>query len=211
MSTTDPGTVSGDRPVDPLRPVLRIAWGFVATVAGALLLFLAVSVFLPSTWNVSREAVLEAEAQELFPLISDLERWADWMFWPELGGLEIGSSTGVGASRAWDDPGLGDGVLTLTAVDAGSSVDYGVSIEGGAIQITGRLRLEAAEGGTRVSWTEGGDFGWNPFLRYMALGMPRMQGVEMEKSLTRLGALAAGGATGGTSPVRPGDPRDSTS
>lgn len=190
MSTTDLEGPSGDRPVDPLRPVLRIAWGFVATVAGALVLFLAVSVFLPSTWIVSRGALLEAEAQELFPLISDLEQWADWMFWPELGGLEQGASTGVGARRSWDDPGLGDGVLTLTEIEPGSRVAYAVVIEGGSINIIGQLRLEPVGSGTRpvtrVEWTEEGDFGWNPFLRYMALGMPRMQGAEMDKSLQRL-------------------------
>lgn len=191
MSTTDPGTGFQDHPVDPLRPVLRIAWGFVATVAGALLLFLAVSIFLPSTWNVSREAVLDAEAQELFPWISDLEQWGNWMFWPDLGGLDAGASTGVGARRAWDDPGLGDGVLTLTAVEPDQRVDYGVEIEGGSIHITGQLRLEPADGRTRLVWTERGDFGWNPFLRYMALGMPKMQGAEMEKSLERLAAAVA--------------------
>lgn len=194
MSTTDPGGVSGDHPVDPLRPVLRIAWGFVATVAGALLLFLAVSIFLPGTWTVSREAVLEVEAQEAFPLISDFEHWANWMFWPELRGFETGASSGVGARRSWDDPGLGQGVLTLTAVDPGSSVDYDVQIEGGSIQIEGRIRLEPADNGTRLVWTEEGDFGWNPFLRYMALGMSRMQGAEMDKSLERLAASLRDGA-----------------
>jgi hypothetical protein len=50
----------------------------------------------------------------------------------------------------------------------------------------GRVELTPVSGGTEVAWTEEGDFGWNPLLSFMALGMERMQGDEMEKSLAEL-------------------------
>ena len=57
----------------------------------------------------------------------------------------------------------------------------------------GDVTLSPAEGGgTRMEWQERGDFGWNPLLSFMALGMSRMQGEEMSKSLDALEALLSG-------------------
>ena len=185
---------------DPLRPVLRIAWGFVATVACILVGFLLVSVFLPSTWQVSRTAVLETGAQEAFRLVSRVDAWDSWMFWPELRGEQRELRGEVGDRVRWDDPGLGDGILTLTAAEPDTFVAYGVEIEGGAIRIEGTFRLRpSGPNAVRVEWNETGDFGWNPFLRYMALGMPRMQGAEMEKALARLREVT--GSDTGTAPA----------
>jgi hypothetical protein len=72
-------------------------------------------------------------------------------------------------------------------------VAYEVRVEGGSLVTRGAITVErVGSGGSRLAWTENGDFGWNPFLSYMALGMDRMQGREMEKNLAQLKTLVEG-------------------
>ena len=72
---------------------------------------------------------------------------------------------------------------------AGERVRYRVEVEGGSMITEGTIDLERlADGteGTRVTWRETGDFGWNPILGYVARAMDRLQGREMEVGLERL-------------------------
>ena len=69
---------------------------------------------------------------------------------------------------------------------------YEVRVEEGSLITRGRLALTPEGSETRVDWVEAGDFGWNPVLAFMALGMERMQGREMEKSLNALRARLGG-------------------
>lgn len=176
-------------PADPLRPVLRMAWVGVGLLALTLLALIAVSVFLPSTWRVSRETLIRGDAQEVFRLVADLQEWDRWTHWPDLEGLEAGPESGAGARRSWDDPSYGDGVLTITAIQPPTAVAYTVLVEAGSIRIEGLFSFFPEPGGTRVHWVEEGDFGWNPLLRYMALGIDRMQGTELERALDRLKSI----------------------
>ncbi len=179
-----------DRPPEiGTLPGLRLAWGVIGLIALALLVFVGVGIALPGTWTVERSRDIDAPVEAVFPLLADLEMWDRWTHWPELQGRSEGTLGGVGASRSWDDPGYGSGVLTLTAIDPNRQVGYEVSVDEGAIEIRGRLTLEPAGRGSRVTWREEGDFGWNPLLAYMALTMDRMQGTEMQKSLDRLEAV----------------------
>ena len=74
-------------------------------------------------------------------------------------------------------------------------------MEGGSLRTDGRIDLVPVEGGTRVTWTEEGDFGWNPLMGYWALAMERVQGRELQKGLDRLEAHLTGGAPTAASPA----------
>ena len=50
----------------------------------------------------------------------------------------------------------------------------------------GELRIEALEGGSRVTWREEGDLGRNPMMGYVARNMPKSQGVQLVEGLERL-------------------------
>ncbi len=169
-------------------PGLRLLWGVIGLIGGALVIFVVVGLLLPGTWSVERSRTISAPVESVFPLLADLQQWELWTHWPELRGRTDGPLSGAGATRSWDDPQYGSGVLTVTAVESDRLVSYEVSVDDGAIRISGRLALEGVPGGSRVTWTEEGDFGWNPLLAYMALTMDRMQGTELEKSLDRLAA-----------------------
>ena len=159
---------------------------FISIVAVLLLTLVGVGLALPGTWEVNRSLVVPAEPDEVFGLLDSVEGWSSWAAIGAVDGSISGPARGVGATLTWDSQEWGDGRWQLTEVESGRSVAYEVAVEDGAMITWGRVTLVPEGEGTRVEWTESGDFGWNPFLAYMVLGMDRMQGREMEKGLTEL-------------------------
>ncbi|MEZ4414439.1 MAG: SRPBCC family protein [Gemmatimonadota bacterium] len=167
-----------------MRAPLRLAWAVVGGLALAGTAFLVIGLLLPRRWEVQRSRALAATPEQVFPFVSDLDEWPRWMPWDDLDGM--------GATdpqvRTWDDPRIGQGALRLTEVHPDTVVRYEVEVEGG-LSTAGSLRLQATPDGSVLTWSETGEFGRNPLLGYVALGMDRLQGAEMEKSLDRLAQL----------------------
>ena len=88
-----------------------------------------VGILLPGTVEVTRSIEIEAAPETVFPLLDDLERWAEWTPWGEVESRLEGPATGTGARRVWDDPELGSGSLTLVGSRAPAGVDYRVEVE----------------------------------------------------------------------------------
>ena len=158
-------------------------FGFLAVVFMSLLLF---GLILPGTWEVERSIEMPAVPERVFAYVNDVALWDAWTSWPEAAAERFGPSTGVGAGRSWDDPEFGDGVFTIVESVAGERVGYRVEVEDGSMITEGTIELARLDGGTRVTWRETGDFGWNPILGYVARAMDRLQGREMEVGLERL-------------------------
>lgn len=169
---------------------MSVLKGFIALVAVAMLGFVAAGFALDGTWQVEREIEIRAGPAAIFPYLDEVERWDRWVPWNHVEDTLVGPPSGVGAGRRWDDPEWGQGEWVLTASDANERVAYEVRVEGGSLVTRGEVRLApVGPDRTRVTWRETGDFGWNPFLAYMALGMDRMQGRELDKNLAALKAL----------------------
>lgn len=166
---------------------------FITAVALLLLVFVGVGLALPGTWEAHRTAVVPAGPEAVFGYLDSVDGWSAWAPFGAVEGDRSGPVRGPGASLRWDDPQWGRGEWVLTGAEADRAVTYEVSVEDGAMVTRGRIELTEADGGTRVDWLESGDFGWNPLLAFMALGMDRMQGREMEKGLDRLGQAVTGG------------------
>lgn len=163
---------------------------FISALALLLLVVVGVGFALPGTWQASQSRELGAALDEVFGYVSTVDGWSQWTPMPFVGGERSGPAQGAGATLSWDDPQWGEGSWTLTAVEPPRSMRYEVSVEGGSLRTWGEVTLApAADGGTLIEWQERGDFGWNPLLSFMALGMSRMQGEEMSKSLDALEAL----------------------
>jgi hypothetical protein len=111
---------------------------------------------------------------------------------PESGTEVSGPREGVGAGLRWDDPRYGKGRLEITESVSNAQVSYTVDVEEGALRIQGVLSLRPEGSGTRLSWQESGDFGWNPLMGYAARGMGRSQGEAMRASLEKLESIIAG-------------------
>ena len=161
------------------------------SLAGLLVLVLAVGFALPGTWSAERSVVLAAPPEALYPLMEAPSSWRKWTAWPDSGLVAEGPERGEGAGLRWDDPELGDGRFEIVEAIPLQRVRYRVEVEGGAMHTQGVLTLVQETGGTRVSWREEGDFGWNPLMAYWAWFMERVQGRELEKALARLDSMAS--------------------
>ncbi len=158
-------------------------FSFLAVVFISLLL---IGLILPGTWAVERSLEMPAVPERVFAYVNDVSLWDAWTDWPEAAAERFGPSSGVGAGRSWDDPEFGDGVFTIVESVAAERVRYRVEVEDGSMITEGTIALDRLEDGTRVTWRETGDFGWNPILGYVARAMDRLQGREMEVGLERL-------------------------
>ncbi len=180
------------------RPGVVVA-GILALLAGG---FVLVGILLPGTVEVTRSVEIEAAPEDVFPLLDDLGRWAEWTPWGEVESRLDGPSTGVGARRVWDDSGMGSGSLTLVGSRPPARVDYEVEVEGGAIRFAGTISVAAKAGGSVVTWTERADLGWNPLMGWTALTMDESQGRQLEESLARLKARVEEGGAARSPTVR---------
>ncbi len=152
--------------------------------------FLLIGFLLPGTWTVQRTAAVDAPPSVVFPFVNEVARWSEWTPWPDVGVETFGPPGGVGAGLRWDDAEMGDGEFSITGSEGDRRVAYRVAVQGGSLLTRGTLELEPDGPATLVTWTESGDFGWNPILGWVALFMDRLQGREMEKGLARLSEVA---------------------
>lgn len=171
---------------------MRTTAKVLGAIAALLTLFLVIGLILPGSWTAEESVVIEATPEEVFPWVNSVSRWETWTNpWPE--GEAEGPEEGVGAGRSWSDPVFGDGSFTIVRSDPPRVVAYEVLVEG-AMRWDGEVAMEAlpADGAstegptTRVTWTESGDFGWNPLMGYVARKMGTSQGEELARGLDRL-------------------------
>ncbi len=154
-------------------------------IGAILVTVMLIGLVLPGTWSAEASIQIEASPAEVFPYLNDLGRWDRWTNWGEIDSELSSPSQGAGASRTWDDPGLGTGSVTITESGSLTFVRYVVEVEGGA-SVLGELTIEAVGATSRVTWREEGDFGRNPLMGFVARGMPESQGAQLAEGLEKL-------------------------
>lgn len=172
---------------------MRLGAKIFGALSGVFLLYLLVGLLLPGTWKAEAETVFSAPPSSVFPFLDRMDRWVLWNPMPESGTLVVGPPSGVGAGIDWDDPQYGVGDVRIRTSVENERVEYEVHIEGGNLRIHGSMVLAAEDGGTRLRWTEEGDFGWNPLMGYAARGMEGSQSEAMRLNLETLRALLDAG------------------
>ena len=168
---------------------MRLGAKIFGTVALVLILFLLLGVFLPGTWEAKANGFFSASPARVFPFLNRPDRWVEWNSMPESGLGFFGPPEGADAGLEWDDPRYGKGRFRILRSLPEEGIDYEVLIEGGALTISGTIKIRPEAGGTRLEWREAGDFGWNPLLGYSARRMGSTQGTAMMASLEKLRAL----------------------
>ncbi len=155
--------------------------------------FMLIGLLLPGGWAAQADIQIDAPPEEVFPFVNSARLWGEWTPTPESGVELFGSDAGQGSGRRWSDPGYGTGEFVIDASRPPRELAYAVLVEDGAIRIRGTLELESVPGGTRVSWREEGEFGWNPLLGYLATQMSELQGAQLDASLVALKGLVESG------------------
>ncbi len=164
----------------------RLAIGALALV----LILLVVGLIMPSAWTVSRSRVIAATPTEIHTYVGDWDKWPEWSpFENEDPGMVItveGVGTGVGAKRSWTSESMGAGSQTITATDPEKGMSFVLAMDG--MEMQGEIAYEVVPEGTRVTWTDRGDMGGNPFMRLFVPMLEGMLGESFERGLVDLDA-----------------------
>lgn len=119
---------------------------------------------LPDEWHVEESVVVVASPEDVYPLVASPKRWPEWASWNKTRDATVefsfeGPDSDKGAAFSWQGEQLGIGKLTIIEAEPNASVSYVLSLGGAEFSENGRIALTAAEGGTRVTWTDGGELG----------------------------------------------------
>lgn len=173
--------------------MVRILRVLVLGFGALVILVVAVGVFLPRSWSVERSRLLRATPERVQRELEDLKTWPEWTLWSRRGDESLvvtfdGPDHGPGARMSWEGQKLGFGSLTLTRAEPGAGVEYEIQFRGVDQGTRGALKLAAEPAGTRVTWRDGGELGWNPMTRVFAPLIAAKLGQDFDTALARLAA-----------------------
>lgn len=127
----------------------------------ALVVFLLVSVFLPSDYTVERSLRIEASASEVYAEVADLARWQEWSAWGRSNDAAatwlVEGAAGLGQVAQWEGEQVGHGRLELVEAKDGEELVYVLSLPDGSQVSRGTLRfVPMEEDSVLVTWTQKG-------------------------------------------------------
>lgn len=151
------------------------------------------------TYTVERSATIAAPPQEVFALLIDFHRWADWSPWedmdPNADKTYTGADTGVGARYAWSgNRKVGQGSMEITDAVEPSRIKIALEfLKPFKASNTTTFTLTPEGEGTRVSWAMTGRKTFMTRVIGVFKSMDSMVGPDFEKGLAQLKAKAEGG------------------
>jgi hypothetical protein len=174
----------------------------VAIIAACLLLVVAgVLVFAttrPDSFRVERSITINAPAEKVYPLISNLKSWTSWSPYekkdPDMKRSFSGPAEGVGAVYEWDGNGnVGQGRMEITQATAPTDVviqlDFLRPMEA---HNTAAFTLEPAGDSTTVTWAIYGPCPYISKLMGVFFDLDKMIGADFEAGLVDLKAATEG-------------------
>jgi len=173
-----------------MRIFKKVLFGIVSLVA----VLVVVAFFLPSHYKVERSIEIAASPEKIYQYIESPRAWPQWTVWnqrdPNMQITYLGPEKGEGAKWSWKSQTEGSGGMDFIKADAPRSLDYKLSFPEFNMTSSGRLALTPVGTVTKVTWTNEGDVGLNPVMRYFSLGMDSLVGGDFEAGLTNLKTLA---------------------
>lgn len=174
-----------------MRPVRVAALALSSTVAAALV----IAALLPSSYRVSRSAVIRADAASLSARLADLSTREQWVPWKQTEPTAQFRTTGrpgqPGSTFSWEGQTIGAGTVTLVGVRPAHEVSTRLEFRKPmAMVATDRFTLTAGrDGTTTVTWTAEGSLPW-PAGRLFGLVIDRVVGTDYERGLENLRRFA---------------------
>lgn len=174
--------------------LIKILIAFVLLLGG-FLLYVALK---PSACNISRETIVKATPEVLFPYINNSKKMNEWMPWQESDpGVKMtysGPEEGVGSKSSWDSSGkMGTGnavvVESILNKSVKTQLTYTKPMEMAQLA---EMTLTPVDGGTKVTWSVDGHNGFMFRLMGVIMNAEKMVGGEFEKGLAKLKTTAEG-------------------
>jgi len=175
---------------------MKIAKWILIVVGILLTVFFVGAALMPSAYKVERSILINAPAEKIYPLIATPREWTKWAIWFErehdMKVSYAGAESGAGAKWEWRAK-EGSGNMEFTRADPNKSVDYALAFPEMGMKSTGALTLTPSGNATRVSWTNEGDVGRNPMMRWFVPFLDGMIGKDYEDGLKKLKAMVEKG------------------
>lgn len=168
--------------------------GIVYALIALVVVFMGGAYVLPGEAVVERQVTIAAPPDKVFAIVGDLRRFKEFSPWADIDpGLQYnfeGPETGIGQKMSWtsDNPQLGTG--SQTVVDYRPNTRFAATLDFGDMgDAIAYFEFTAQGNDTKVTW------GFksllrNPLERWMGLLFDRWIGVDYEKGLARLKAIA---------------------
>lgn len=162
-----------------------------SVIIGGILIFAAVK---SPEMNVSREIVIAAAPETIFPFINSSKKSYEWMPWSEVDpNVEIkysGPEEGVGASSSWKGKEMGVGTSEVVESVPNQVVKTKlIYTEPMAMSQLAEVSLAATTGGTLVKWGVSGNNNYLFRLMGIFINCDNMIGKEFEKGLIKLKSI----------------------
>ena len=163
-------------------------------IAALIVLLALVGFLLPRQFKVERETTIFAPQIPIYQMVSAPTNWPKWAVWskrdPNMKLTFSGTGGGAGAKWSWESATEGNGAMEFTEADSPRRIVYRLDFPDMGMVSTGELKLTAVDDETtKVSWTNEGDFGANPVLRYLGLFMDKIVGPDFEAGIASLKTL----------------------
>ncbi len=162
----------------------------IVVIAAAVL---AVVIFMrPDEFRVSRSAVINVPAANVFDYVSDFRKWETWSPWagldPDMKRTYSGPSSGPGAVYAWSgNHQVGEGSMTATEVRPNEIIrmklDFLKPFKA-SNDVEFSFRSEGA--GTSVTWTMSGKNNFVSKAMGLFMNCDKMVGGQFEQGLSKL-------------------------
>ncbi len=162
--------------------------------------FVAVGLFLPTQYAVSRDIVIDADKKTIHGYVGELTNWPLWTPWQEMDPSVVVTlsekTAGIGASQSWtSNDGGGSLTFTSSSPDVGIKYDLFFSMGGGAENDKSEAAMlyHSEKEQTRVVWSMEGEMTMPVIGGYFAAMMDSMAGGMLEKGMTKLKQVAEKG------------------
>lgn len=146
-------------------------------------------------YQISRELLIKAKPEQIFPYINHARKSNEWMPWADLDPKMImsysGPDEGVGSKSFWVSEGsMGTGEALVVESIANSAVKSELSyIKPMTMKQTAIVSLHPTGEGTIVRWSVTGENQFIGRLISVVINMDKLVGGEFEKGLGKLKSL----------------------
>ena len=166
-------------------------------LAVAILIVLGLASAKPDTFSVRRSAIVQAPAEEIFPLVNNFHQWTKWSPWenkdPAMKRDYGGAESGKGAAYAWDgNKNVGSGRMEIIDASSPSKItiklDFFKPFEGhNTAEFSFVPEREAAA--TNVIWVMQGPSSFMSRVMQVFMDFDKMIGRDFEAGLANLKTL----------------------
>ena len=149
----------------------------------------------PDKTHVERSIVMNASAQDVFPLINDFDAWEKWNPWKALDpGQKVTLSenhVGVGAWSAWEGEKVGKGKQTITGSVPDEKITQKLEFQEPMQSVAQVAFTLQAEGeATKVTWSYDADNDFMAKAFGLFMDMDAMLGGDFDRGLKSMKPLA---------------------